>query len=237
MNVGAKHLGVRARTAAFWISKSTTGESEKAALRARTSKRFAPVFLLLPLVSTVLLVALDRAQEIFPMARVHPMLTFPALVIGSWPGLALLGHVADAYGATAPAEARHRILNDRYIGSFGVCAMAVSVLVQISAVLTTQPLSLALAALPVSTALIGSLCGCAAQPGQALARLGAFITVVVLSVLFFLAAANPDAVAISGAAALVAAWLLRDGKRHGLPIAGPIAAHAAFLSLLLIGRW
>jgi cobalamin synthase len=190
---------------------------------------------MLPIVSTVLLVAVARAQEIFPAISLHPMLTFPTLVIGSWPGLALLGHVADAYGATVPSEARQRILDDRYIGSFGVCAVAVSILIQLAAALTSQPLSPALAALPLATALIGLLCGLAARPAPPFARLASLMATLLVCVLMAGAAANPVTVAMSGAAALITAWGLRVSTRNGRPIAGVVAGHVALLWLLLFG--
>ena len=81
--------------------------------------------MLASLVSTALLLGVQHAQEIWPAARLHPMLTFPVLVLGAWPGLMLLGQVVDAIGATVAAESRQRILNDRFLGSFGVCAIAI----------------------------------------------------------------------------------------------------------------
>jgi cobalamin synthase len=236
MDVGAKRFGVRARSAAFSDSPTVAGDVEKAALRARAPKRFAPAFML-PIVSTVLLVVVARAQEIFPAISLHPMLTFPALVIGSWPGLALLGHVADAFGATVPSEARQQILDDRYLGSFGVCAVAVSILIQLSAVLTSETLSSLLAALPLAAALIGLLSGLAMRPAPPLVRSASLIAALLVCLLMAGLAAYSVTVALSGAAALITAWALRDSRRNGRPVAGVMAGHVALLWLLTFGAW
>jgi cobalamin synthase len=242
VTAGAKRFGVRAHSAAFSISAAAVPELLKAALRACTPKHFAaairpsPSDMLLPLVSTVVLIVLWQAQTLWPLTGIHPISTFPVLVLGSWRGLVLVGHVADAYGASIRSETRERILDDRFIGSFGVCGIAFSVLIQLSAIHALQAITLSLAVTPLVSGVLGWLAGRAAdRRNGGVARTGSLSGVVAMSALLALARIAPAAVVLSICVALAVGWLLRDASRCDQPIGGTVAGHAALLVLVLSG--
>src|SRR3954452_3867963 len=111
---------------------------------------------LVPLVvGTLLLIGLTLSRDIPWIMRLGRTLELLSLVCGSWPGLITLGYVADAIGSPTDRETRARILDDRFVGSFGVCAIGLSLLIELAAILNGALAPHILALSLIYAALIG----------------------------------------------------------------------------------
>jgi adenosylcobinamide-GDP ribazoletransferase len=131
-----------------------------------------------------------------------------------------LGDTADAFGGGRDREDTVRILKDPRLGTFGVLAVAASLLLRVGAVAALAP-GAALAALPAAHALsrAAAVATMAALPAAAETGLGAAY-----------ALALSRRRALGGAAAGLAAALALLG------LAGLVAAAAAGLAALALGR-
>jgi cobalamin synthase len=190
----------------------------------------------LPLVGSVLLSGIVLAHELPWADRAHPAITLLFLVLGSWRGLVVLGYVADALGNPADPMIRARILNDRFIGSFGVCAIALSVLIQLAAVISIDSLTFTLAASPIAAMALG-LFGDVSTSGQgALHKSAALIGLITVAVAIAAAGGSPIAATAAAVIAPITAWRIGDLRRHDSPISRTVAGHLALLTLLVLGH-
>jgi hypothetical protein len=247
MNLGAKRFEVRAGTAGVppdpgvgdraWRASVNRGRARHPRSQAQTPKLFALAAelqpLLLPLISTAMLIGFSWSQDFAPAARFHPLLTFPILMLGAWPALLLLGHITDAIGSPTSPQVRQRILDDRFIGSFGVCAIALSALVQLTVSIGAQSLTVALAAAPLSSSLQGLMCSRATRARTHLEQGAALVLLILFTALPAIILAAPLAYGFSAATGLVMAWILRHDLRHGISVAAVTAGHVSLLTLLI----
>jgi hypothetical protein len=197
----------------------------------------SPKDVVLALLSSALLLAMVLAGQLPWTGRLHPLLTFLLLILGSWRGLVVVGYVADAVSNPMDDIARRRILDDRFIGSFGVSAIALSVLTQLAAVLSIGSPTIALAVSPIAAATLGLFGGMVVASRRA--RLPRVVGVIgVLAVAIAITAMSQSSIpaVIAAALALLTAWRLSADRRHDLPV-GPVAAgHVALLTLLTLGQ-
>ncbi len=187
-------------------------------------------------VGTLLLIALTLSRDILWIMRSDRSLEFLSLVCGSWPGLITLGYVADAIGAPTDRETRARILDDRFVGSFGVCAIGLSLLIELAAILsgTLAPHILALSL--VQAVLIGYVAESLVGRHPILQRCVAGIALAaVAGTIWMISLMSISSLLGSIAVAIIVARYLSGYCRHGFPVAPTVAGHVALLVLLAFG--
>ena len=187
----------------------------------------------LPIAGSLMLFALLKSGI---ASEAVSILVFLSLVVGGWSGLVLLGNVADACGLVDGSGARQRALDDRFVGSFGVAAIGVSLIVQLSSALGVNGLTLALTLSPTLGSIIGILTSSFLGHRSVLIRLRGLLLVTTILVLAhrldlpFLPILTSLLVAFGVAAALT------SDRRNGVEIGSTIAGHAAYLCLLIWAR-
>lgn len=185
--------------------------------------------LLLPALATLLLWFLPPLPE-----RLYPLAVFVLITLGSVPGLLVIGHVADAHGAPVDRTARARILDDRFLGTFGTCAIIISVLVGLGVALAGVAPRPHLAVVPLLAASAGwlahgltgavpfwirAICIGLAVPGSM-----ALVSTGIVA---------PLGGALAASIALLAGVCTRGDRRGGAPVTPYAAGHGALLSLLI----
>jgi adenosylcobinamide-GDP ribazoletransferase len=157
-----------------------------------------------------------------------------------------LGDWADALGASDPAHAR-RILKDPRLGSFGVLAIMLGVILRVGALASLQTWS-AVAALPAAHALARaaatSILGSAPIAGDGLgatyARALSSRTLVAGAtgaLLIAVVAIGPWAAVAAGACAVIALWLRRAASRRLGGVTGDVLGaiqQCALVAVLLL---
>ena len=187
-------------------------------------------------VGTLLLTGLDLSNDIPWITRSDHTLEFLSLVCGSWPGLITIGYVADAVGAPTDRESRVRILDDRFVGSFGVCAIGLSLLIELAAVVNGALAPHFVAFSLVYAALIGYVVEWLVGRHPMLQRCVAAITLAtVAAAIWMLSLMSTFSLFTSVAAAVIVGKYLSGYCRHGFPVAPTVAGHVALLALLAFG--
>jgi hypothetical protein len=187
-------------------------------------------------VGTLLLTGLDLSNDIPWITRSDHTLQLLSLVCGSWPGLITIGYVADAVGAATDRESRARILNDRFVGSFGVCAIGLSLLIELAAILSGALAAHIVALSLVYAALIGYIAEWLVGRHPMLQRCVAAITLATMAgTIWMLSLMSTFSLLTSVAAAVIVGKYLSGYCRHGFPVAATVAGHVALLVLLACG--
>ncbi|MFN0074830.1 MAG: hypothetical protein ACKVVP_25410 [Chloroflexota bacterium] len=191
--------------------------------------------LVLPIVSTSLLLILAQVTELPLGVRASSLLKFGLLLAGSWTGILLCGHVADAIGAPADHSARARILDDRYLGTFGACAISCSMLVILAVSHSGMPPPMLLAISPIVAALVG-IASVGIFSESSVLRLGLSVGIVIgLAIAFWLVVPGSLlSLLISIGPAPLVAWKLRQDRRNGQRVAPTMVGLATFLCSIIV---
>lgn len=187
----------------------------------------------LGLLGSVLVAIAAAVDEIRHLNVAGTLLGLLALAIGSWPGLAACGRLADAYLAMVRPERRQGILEDRYVGTYGASAIILGLIIELVAAMTTPPARLV--ALPVSAALAGSggaLIGLHGRSAPGLATAGGIALVAQVLLSYLLGVSWVVVVGLTGSALLVAL----AGARTHLPshLLVPFSSQVALMVALFI---